>query len=160
MAATLDPQTGPAGQRRRRFQALQQRFGQSGEEFHQQLSRRMASFAPGLFVGGNAASVPWDNLDLERWFRLPKGHERRIHGRRHAGHRLVLEGPTLMLALDAHRQRAEPFTAEELHPYRQPPVPKDQAQALQRRRVMRRARSRQQRPALLQELEQRYLDGS
>ena len=24
-----------------------------------------------------------DNLDLERWFRLPKSHERRIHGHRH-----------------------------------------------------------------------------
>jgi hypothetical protein len=25
---------------------------------------------------------------LERWFRLPKSHERKIHGRRHAGARL------------------------------------------------------------------------
>ena len=43
-----------------------------------------------------------DNLDLERWFRLPKRHERRIHGRRHAGIRIVQDGPTLVLALDAH----------------------------------------------------------
>ena len=43
-----------------------------------------------------------DNLDLERWFRLPKGHERRIHGHRHAGVRIVQEGPTLVHALDAH----------------------------------------------------------
>jgi 2,3-bisphosphoglycerate-independent phosphoglycerate mutase len=38
---------------------------------------------------------------LERWFRLPKSHERRIHGRRHAGVRLVQTGATLVPALDA-----------------------------------------------------------
>ena len=43
----------------------------------------MASFAAGLFVGP-VADLPEDNLDLERWFRKPKSHERRIHGRRHA----------------------------------------------------------------------------
>ena len=67
--------------------------------------------------------LPQDNLDLERWFRRPKGHERRIHGRRHAGVRLVYEGPTLALTLDAHLQHPEPFTAADLAPYRsaQPP---------------------------------------
>ena len=45
--------------------------------------------------------MPRDNLDLERWFRVPKGHERRIHGRCHAGVRIVQEGATMLLALDA-----------------------------------------------------------
>jgi hypothetical protein len=158
IAETLDPKTGRVAQRRKRFTALQERFVEGVSPFHQHLGQLMKSFAPGLFVGGDAVDVPWDNLDLERWFRLPKGHERRIHGHRHAGIRLVLEGPTLLPVLDAHREHDEPFTAEELHPYRHHPAPADQEAALHRRRVMRRARSRKQRPALLQELEQRYLD--
>jgi hypothetical protein len=160
VAETLDPQRGRLTERRAQFAALQERFAQSDVPFHEQLSKRMASWAPGLFAGGKAGNVPWDNLDLERWFRLPKGHERRIHGRRHAGVRLVREGPTLLPALDAHRERDGLFTAEELHPYRDHPMPADQEAAQQRHRVMRRARSRKQRAKLLQELEQRYLDGS
>ncbi|SRR6266852_4544842 len=78
----------------------------------------MASFAPGLFVGGEEADLPKDNLDLERWFRQPKGHERRMYGHRHAGVRLIQEGPTLLLALDAHIAHPEPFTASDLWPYR------------------------------------------
>jgi len=120
----------------------------------------MASFAPGLFVGGEEADLPQDNLDLERWFKQPKGHERRIHGHRHAGVRLVQEGPTLMLALDAHLEHPEPFTAVDLWPYRDVPAPTGQRQAMHRRTMMRRARSKKQRPLLLAELERRYLDGS
>jgi hypothetical protein len=160
VAETLDPQTDWLRQRRARFTALQKRFARSDSPFHQHLSKVMASFQPGLFVGLRG-DVPWDNLDLERWFRLPKGHERRIHGRRHAGVRIVQEGPSLLLVLDAHREREGLFTAEQLHPYRQQPAPADQEAALHRRRIMRRARSKKQRPALLRELEQqRYLDES
>jgi hypothetical protein len=45
----------------------------------------MLSFLAGLFVGEREYEAIRDNLDLERWFRLPKSHERRIHGHRHAG---------------------------------------------------------------------------
>ena len=76
------------------------------------MGRVMASFKPGLFAGGDRGDWPGDNLDLERWFRLPKGHERRIHGRCHAGVRIVQEGATMMLALDAHRHHSQPFTEE------------------------------------------------
>jgi hypothetical protein len=160
VAETLDPQSGRLPQRRAQFAALQERFEQSDVPFHEHLSKRMASWAPGLFAGGKAGNVPWDNLDLERWFRLPKGHERRIHGHQHAGVRLVREGPTLLPALDAHRERDGLFTAEELHPYRDHPLPADQEAAQHRHRLMRRARSQKQRAKLLQELEQQYLDGS
>ena len=85
--------------------------------------------------------APHDNLDLERWFRLPKGHERRIHGHSHAGVRMVQEGATLLLVLDAHEAHPEPFTAQELLPYRHAQEPTDQLQAIQRRKVMRKARS-------------------
>ena len=158
VAETLDPQNGRVPQRRAQFMALQERFAGSEESFHEHLSKLMASWAPGLFAGGQAGNVPWDNLELERWFRLPKGHERRIHGHQHAGVRLVREGPTLLPALDAHREHDGLFSAEELSPYRKHPVPPDQTAAQQRHRVMRRARSSQQRTKLLQELEQRYLD--
>jgi hypothetical protein len=97
VAATLEPQNGPLPQRRAQFAMLQEQFGESELPFQQHLSKTMANWQAGLFVGGRAADLPWDNLDLERWFRLPKGHERRIHGRQHAGMRLVREGPTLLL---------------------------------------------------------------
>jgi hypothetical protein len=160
VAETLDPQNGRLPQRRAQFTRLQEQFADSESPFHAHLSNRMSNWSAGLFVGGKAGNVPWDNLDLERWFRLPKGHERRIHGHKHTGVRLLREGPTLLPALDAHREHDEPFTAEELHPYGAQPAPADQEAAQRRHGVMRRARSRKQRPKLLQELEQRYLDES
>jgi hypothetical protein len=160
VAETLDPQSGRLPQRRAQFAILQEQFAQSEVPFHTHLSKLMSNWAAGLFVGGKAGNVPWDNLDLERWFRLPKGHERRIHGRKHAGVRLLREGPTLLPTLDAHREHDEPFTAEELHPYRAQPAPADQQAAQHRHRVMRQARSKKQRAKLLQELEQQYLDES
>src|SRR5262249_58490376 len=96
-----------------------------------------------------------DNLDLERWFRLPKGHERRIHGHKHAGVRLVQEGATLMPVLDAHKDREEPFKAEQLLGYRQAKPPKEEQETMRRRKVMRQARSKKRRPVLLAELERR-----
>ena len=120
----------------------------------------MTSFGPGLFAGGDAVNLPRDNLDLERWFRLPKGHERRIHGRCHAGVRIVQEGPTLVLALDAHQQHPRPFTGVDLQPYHAASAPACQREAIHRRKVMRKARSKKNRGALLAELEGRYLDSS
>jgi hypothetical protein len=116
----------------------------------------MTSFLGGLFVGEGTFESIRDNLDLERWFRLPKSHERRIHGHRHAGIRLVLEGPTLVHALDAHAAHPEPFTVDDLLPYRAAREPPSQEQALNRRKIMRKARSQKKRPMLLADLERRY----
>jgi hypothetical protein len=144
VAGTLDSQGGTLKQRRTEYQRLQRQYqGQAGE-FYGRLSKVMKSWKAGLFVavrGKGTQEGPWDNLELERWFRLPKGHERRIHGRSHAGVRIVQEGPTLLLALDAHRAHPEPFTAQDLLPYRHAQEPTDQTQAIQRRKVMRKARS-------------------
>jgi hypothetical protein len=156
---TLEPDRGTWARRQEQFQVLQGQYQASDDPIRQHMGRVMASFAPGLFVGGEAADLPQDNLDLERWFRQPKGHERRIHGHQHAGVRLVHEGPTLLLALDAHLAHPEPFTAAELWPYRHSPAPACQRQALQRRTIMRRARSKKKRPLLLAELEHRYRKG-
>ena len=87
---------------------------------------------------------------------MPKSHERRIHGHRHAGIRLVLDGPTLVHALDAHAAHPGPFTADDLLPYRAAREPPCQADARNRRTIMRRARSKKKRPLLLAELERRY----
>lgn len=116
----------------------------------------MVSFVAGLFVGENTFAEIRDNLDLERWFRLPKSHERRIHGHRHAGIRIVQEGPTLVHALDAHLIHPGAFTVDDLLPYRKAQEPPCQRQALQRRKIMKKARSKKKRPILLADLERRY----
>jgi hypothetical protein len=161
VAAMLEPGNGSTKKRQAEFVTLREQLHGSSDAHQQHLAKVMASFEPGLFVGGAAAAgLPQDNLDLERWFRLPKGHERRIHGHRHAGVRIVQEGPTLVLVLDAHQARHGPFTAEELHPYRSTVPPHSQRQAIHRRKLMRKARSPKKRRLLLAELEARYRDES
>jgi hypothetical protein len=142
--------------RRRIYGAIE--FGLLEEEdpICQQMARVMASFKKGLFAGGGRADLPRDNLDLERWFRLPKGHERRIHGHCHAGVRIVQEGATMLLALDAHRHHPRPFTEDELRAYRDAVAPDCQQDAIRRRKVMRTARSPTKRGSLLRDLELRY----
>lgn len=154
--ALLDPTMGRCAKRKQRFGALQRTLLANEDSIRQQLGRVMASFQPGLFVGGGRGEWPRDNLDLERWFRLPKGHERRIHGRCHAGVRIVQEGATMMLALDAHRHHPQPFTEAELRAYRDAEVPASQQEVIQRRKVMRAARSTKKRAGLLRKLEARY----
>jgi hypothetical protein len=143
-------------EREAQFVSLWQEWEASVDLMHQQFAKVMSSFEPGLFVGGEGADFPADNWDLERWFKRPKGHERRIHGRRHAGVRLVQQGPTLMLALAAHVHHNGPFTVDDLEPYRHSRVPASQQQAGERGKIMRQARSRKKRSVLLADLEKRY----
>jgi hypothetical protein len=154
--ATLDPASDGWVQRNWRYDAIGRELLVDEDLIRQQMGRVMASFKPGLFAGGGRADLPRDNLDLERWFRLPKGHERRIHGRSHAGVRIVQEGATMLLALDAHRHHPQPFTEAELRPYRDARAPKSQQEAIRRRKVMRTARSTTKRGGLLRTLEERY----
>ena len=144
VASSLDARTGSLPQRRNGYVRLARQYRSWGGEFYGRLAKVMRGWQAGLFVvvrGKGGPDAPWDNLELERWFRLPKGHERRIHGRCHAGVRVVQEGATLLLALDAHRAHPEPFTVEDLLAYRDAREPVDQDQAIQRRKVMRKARS-------------------
>ena len=156
--ATLDPTKGSVKQRKRRFHQLKRRLKKSGDEVRIQMAVVMVAFSAGLFAGPEVDQEIRDNLDLERWFRLPKGHQRRIHGRKHAGVRLVQEGATLLPTLDAHKDREEPFKPEELLDYKDATPPRQEQEAMHRRKVMRRARSKKQRPILLAELERRYRD--
>jgi len=160
IAATLDPKRGDSAMRQKRFRRLRKRLKGSGDPVRVQMAVVMAAFLVGLFAGGDLEGLPVDNLDLERWFRRPKGHERRIHGHRHAGVRIVQEGATLVLVLDAHAGHADPFTAAELVPYRAAKPPPDEQEAVRRRKVMRKARSKKKRRMLLAELERRYSDAS
>jgi hypothetical protein len=142
VAATLTCANGSATERQAQFTHLQEEFTGLATPFYHHVAGVMASFAAGLFVGGDTLPCLQDNLDLERWFRQPKGHERHIHGHRHAGVRLVQEGPTLLLALDAHGTHPEPFTAHALAPYQDASVPPCQVEALHRRKIMRKARAK------------------
>jgi hypothetical protein len=153
---TLDPAWDNWATRKRIYSAIEGGLLDEEDLICQQMGRVMASFKKGLFIGGGRGDWPRDNLDLERWFRLPKGHERRIHGRCHAGVRIVQEGATMMLALDAHRHHSHPFSEKDLRPYRDAEVPKSQMEVIHRRKVMRAARSTKKRAGLLRKLEQRY----
>ena len=157
----LRPSDETTGQEREaQFVSLREEWQASADPIHQQCAQVMSSFQPGVFVGGAAAELPVDNLDLDRWFKRPKGHERRIHGRRHAGVRLVQHGPTLMLALDAPVHHEGPFTVDDLQPYGYSRVPASQQQAVKRGKIMRKARSRKKRHDLLTDLEKRYFNSS
>ena len=156
VAATLDPAVGSCADRQEKFAGLIDQFQQGPDSIRPQMARVMISFLAGLFVGAGKFEAIKDNRDLERWFRLPKSHERRIHGHRHAGVRIVQEGPTLVHALDAHVAHPEPFTVTDLLVYRTAREPPSQKQALDRRKIMRKARSLKNRPLLLADLERRY----
>jgi hypothetical protein len=152
VAATLDTSTGTLAKRKARFARLQRQYDRQGGEFYAHMSKLMGSFAEGLFVPVRARKgekLPSDNLDIERWFGKPKGHERRIHGHQHAGVRIVVQGPTLPLALDAHAAHPQPFTAEDLLPYRDAQPPPDQREAMRRHKLMRQARSKKKTSAFI-----------
>ena len=129
----------------------------SAAPMHQHVAKMMSSFEPGVLVGGESADFPGDNWALARWFTRPKGHARRLHGRRHAGGRMGQQGPTWLLALDAHGHHDGPLTVAALAPYRHARVPVSQQQAVERGKIMRKARARKKRDALLADLEKRYL---
>ena len=156
VAATLEPGTEDITEREAQFEALIDRFEATEDPIRHGMATVMLSFLAGLFVGEEEYEAIKDNLDLERWFRLPKSHERRIHGHRHAGVRIVQEGPTLVHALDAHAAHPGPFTVDDLLPYRTAREPPSQREAMDRRRIMRKARSPKNRPLLLADLERRY----
>ena len=156
VAATLEPGAVDGTDRQEEFEGLIDRFEETEDPIRHHMATVMLSFLEGLFVGEESFEEIRDNLDLERWFRLPKGHERRIHGHRHAGIRRVLEGPTLVHALNAHEGHPEPFTVGDLSAYRTAREPTCQTEARDRRKVMRKARSKTKRPILLAELERRY----
>jgi hypothetical protein len=115
----------------------------------------MTSFLAGLFVGegkprrSRTSSILSDGSPVQK----PREADSWSSPR---GVRIVRDGPTFLLSLDAHVAHSGLFTAEDLLLYRtarKPPCPRE---ALNRRKVMRKARSKTKRPILLAELERRY----
>ena len=156
---TLKPSDESTGhEREAQCVLLRQEWEASADPRPQQCAKVMRRVQPGVFGGGEAAEVPEDHGDLARWFKRPKGHERRLHGRRHAGVRIVPPGPTLRLALDAHGHHDGPLTVDDLQPYGHSRVPASPQQALKRGKIMRKARSRKKRHDVLADLEKRYLN--
>ena len=153
---TLDPDTGKSKEREESFDKLMDSLAGKQDNVSQHMVKVMESFKPGLFVGGDDVDIPQDNLELERWFRNPKSHERRIHGHRHTGTRIVQEGPTTILALDAHLSHPKVFSPHELQPYHDAQMPRTQKEAIHRRKIMRKARSKKLLKPLLKDLEERY----
>jgi len=142
VAATLTCAPGAATERQAQCTHWPEEFTGLATPCYHHVAGGMASFAAGLFVGGDTRPGLQDHVDLERGFRQPKGHERHIHGHRHAGVRIGQEGPTLWLALDAPGTHPEPFTAHDLAPYQDASVPPCQGEALHRRKIMRQARAK------------------
>ena len=154
---SLDRQEGTSKEREETFEALRQEFLGKQDAVSQHMAKVMESFKPGLFAGGDDVDIPEDNLELERWFRNPKSHERRIHGHKHTGTRIVQEGATKMLALDAHCRHPHLFLPQQLQPYYEAEMPESQRAAVHRRKIMRKARSKKKLKPLLKDLERRYL---
>jgi hypothetical protein len=155
--ALLSSEAGPASERRERFSALATQLVGSSDPVQQHMGQIMFSFVAGLFVGDDEdEQVPVDNLELERALRVPKAHERHVHGHAHAGMRIVHQGATLALVLDAHQRHPGPFHQDELIPYLHARLPDTQLAALQRQRIMRQGRSTQRRAILLSRFEARF----
>lgn len=106
------------------------------------MAKVMRSFQPGLFAGIDMVDHPYDNLDIERWFRGPKSHERRIHGHKHAGIRIVREGATLIPTLDAHAAHPGVLSQSDLSRYANASAPASQLAAQDRHKTMRKSRSK------------------
>ena len=116
------------------------------DEVYVAMAKVMTSFQVGLFAGADQTEHPRDNLDLERWFRLPKSHERRVHGHHHAGIRIVREGPTLIPTLDAHARHPGIFKREDLSQFATATAPPSQLASEQRHGIMKKARSKKNDP--------------
>ena len=128
----LQPETDVSWKRHSDFDRLAAQLAESTDPMDRHMGNTMQSFEPGLFAGAGDAELPVDNLDLERSFRLPKSHERRIHGRAHAGVRIVQQGPTLLFALQAHQRHPAPFEREQLVAYLDTPIPEGAELAISR----------------------------
>jgi hypothetical protein len=139
---TVNPDNGLQTKRQAQFRQLTVQFAMDPDPITTHMSDIMKSFEVGLFVGSDDGDIPGDNLDLERWFKTPKGHERKIHGHQHVGIRLVCEGPTLLPALDAHLFQPTPFVYQDLLPYVKAEAPESQRRSLERHRIMKKARSK------------------
>lgn len=141
----LSPNEGSSEKRQKRFHLLGLKLKKKSSKY-KEMGKLMFSFEDGLFAGGEILDLPIDNLDLERWFKKPKGHQRRITGRKHAGTTIVYEGPTLIPTLDAHLTLNKPLGVADLLGYINAQPPASQIEGLKRRKLMSQASSKKKGP--------------
>jgi hypothetical protein len=79
--ATLDPKQGSCVRCQEKFETLATEFKSQKDPIHQQMAQVMLSFLAGMFAGGAKFAAIRDNLDLKRWFRLPKNEPRALDPR-------------------------------------------------------------------------------
>lgn len=142
VSQTLSHNHAHCKQRLKSFNKIYERLKNSDEPVKQNIAGFMNRFKDGLFAGGDNLEIPDDNQDLERWFKTPKGHERKINGHKHAGTRLVYEGPILLPTLDAHKSSDRQFQIEELKPYVNSQMCVSQEDAISRRKQQKEGRSK------------------
>ncbi len=138
----LDLSKGSSKSRKSKFHCKANMLAKRKKINLKKMGKLMLRFEPGLFSGGDQADLPIDNLDLERWFKKPKGHQRRINGHKHVGVRIVYEGETLIPALDAHLELTRPLTVSDLMKYQNATPPKSQIEGLRRKKIMAQASSK------------------
>ena len=157
VADPLSPSaTATGGARAARCIAWPQAWPSSPAPVHPHCATMRSRCEPGWFRGGEGAELPADHVAWERWCKGPQGHARRRQGHRPAGVRIVPQGPTRMLALEAPGHHEGRCTVDALAPYGQAGVPESQPPAVERGTIMRQARSRKTRSVLLADLEKRY----
>ena len=139
-----------------KFEELIDRFERREEAIHQNMAKVMISFLAGLFVGrrrsrGSKTISIWSGGSAgprvtsgESMVTATRGFGSFKKGRRWC--------TRWMPTCDASR----PFTADDLLPYRTAREPPSQREAMDRRKIMRKARSAKKRPVLLADLERRY----
>lgn len=138
----LESGSKPYKKRKMHFRRLAKQLSKSKESIKITMGKMMLRFCDGLFAGGDDLDFPADNLALERWFKNPKGHSRRITGNLHVGTKSVYEGPTLIPTLDAHLEMENPLTYNDLCKYIDAQVPVSEKEATERKRTMTRAASK------------------
>jgi len=157
VAATLTCANGSATERQAQFTRLQEEFAGLDNPFYHHVAGVMASFAAGLFVGGDTLPFLQDNLDLERWFRKPKDTSDASTGTGMQGCASCRKAPRSCWPWTLIVTHPEPFIAHDLARYQNVSAPACQVKAIHRRKVMRTARSKK-RVLLLTTLERRYLN--
>ena len=102
MAATLDPESGSCKNRQAKFEELIDRFERKGDSIRQHMATLMISFLAGLFVGVGIGKRSRTISISSGGSACPKATRGEFTVIATRGFEIVQDGPTLVLALDAH----------------------------------------------------------
>ena len=155
VAATLEPGAEDCTERQEKFEALIDRFEATEDPIHQHMAAVMVSFLAGLFVGEGSSKRSWTTSIWSGGFacrRATSGGSTAIATRGFGwswkGRRWCMRWTRTTATPGRSRWRPAALSNS-----REPPC---QTEARDRRKIMRKARSKTKRPILLAELERRY----